>query len=365
MRCLRLVIATGCLLGSSLPAQTSQPVNVGPAPPPRVNADLSVTYFVNAPGAREVRLGDSVFAPEPPGIPLAKGPDGMWSVTTPPYEPGTHSFGFVIDGVLTGDLGGTAHTDRLEMGNLLFEQFDVRGVEPLFTDIRPVPHGTVHIETFRSAALNREVRCFVYTPPGYSAYEERLPVVYLFHIDSNPDGSWSIVGYAERIADNLIADGQMRRVILAMLAGNRDNLPATVMDTHLISEAIPFVEGKYLVRPATERYLAGHSNGATYARNAGLRNPSLFAGIGIFSGGGLAEGRVLEDVLPLLTQPELFATMKPIYIAIGEEDSVLSNVQRLSQSLDLLGIANMLNVTSGGHTWFNWRRYLAEFLKGI
>ena len=74
------------------------------------------------------------------------------------------------------------------MGNLLFEQFDVRGAEPLFTDIRPVPHGAVHIETFRSAALNREVRCFVYTPPGYSA-EERLPVVYLFHIDSNPDGS--------------------------------------------------------------------------------------------------------------------------------------------------------------------------------
>src|SRR5690242_20111946 len=80
MRYLRIVMATGFLLGASLLAQTGQPVNIGPTPPPRVNADLSVTYFVNAPGAREVRLGDSVFAPEPPGIPLVKGSDGMWSV---------------------------------------------------------------------------------------------------------------------------------------------------------------------------------------------------------------------------------------------------------------------------------------------
>jgi enterochelin esterase-like enzyme len=57
--------------------------------------------------------------------------------------------------------------------------------------------------------------------------------------------------------------------------------------------------------------------------------------------------------------------MTEIYVAVGNEDTAAPNVRRLSESLDRLGIANRLSVTSGDHTWFNWRRYLAEFLKGI
>jgi enterochelin esterase family protein len=127
-----------------------------------------VTYFLNAPNAKEVLLADTAVSPGPPGRPLSKGDDGMWSVTTPPYELGTHYYGFLIDGVPTGDLGGTAVTDRLSRGFLLFESIDVRGSEPLFTDVCKV-HGTVHVETFSSTTLNREVRCFVYTPPGFAA----------------------------------------------------------------------------------------------------------------------------------------------------------------------------------------------------
>jgi enterochelin esterase family protein len=169
-------------------------------------------------------------------------------VTTPPYELGTHYYGFLVDGVTTGDVGGTARTERLPRGYFLFEQLDVRGPEALYTDIRKVPHGTVHIETFSAAGLDREVRCFVYTPPGFVA-GERLPVVYLLHGTVDFESSWSVTGYAERIADNLIADGQARRMILAMPdtgTPNRENPPTTVVEPYLISEVIPFVEGKYL-----------------------------------------------------------------------------------------------------------------------
>src|SRR5215467_12014677 len=168
----------------------------------------------------------------------------MWSVTAGPYEVGTHYYGFLIDGVLTGDLGGTAVTDRLSRGFLLFESIDVRGPEPLFTDIRPVPHGTIHIETFGSRALQREVRCFVYTPPGWLPGEQ-LPVVYLLHGDLHDAAAWSTTGYAERIADNLIAGGQARRVLLSMPdtgTDNRRNLPTDVVEPYLISEVFPFVE---------------------------------------------------------------------------------------------------------------------------
>src|SRR5215831_9857545 len=169
------LLATGALTAhitllllpaASLFGQTT-PSNIGPNPPPRVNEDLTVTYFLNAPNAKEVLLADTAVSPGPPGKPLTQGPDGMWSVRVGPYEVGTHYYGFLIDGVLTGDLGGTAVTDRLSRGFLLFEPIDVRGPEPLFTDIRKVAHGAVHIETFCSARLNREVRCFTYKPPGF------------------------------------------------------------------------------------------------------------------------------------------------------------------------------------------------------
>jgi len=62
---------------------------------------------------------------------------------------------------------------------------------------------------------------------------------------------------------------------------------------------------------------------------------------------------------------ERYLHMKPAVIRVGTDDVALANVQRLSESLDRLGIPNQLSVTTGGHTWFNWCRYLAEFLKGI
>jgi enterochelin esterase-like enzyme len=258
-------------------------------------------------------------------------------------------------------------TDRLSRGFLLFESVDVRGAEPLFTDVRAAPHGTVHIETFSSMALGREVRCFVYTPLGF-VVGEHLPVVYLIHGDLQDGAAWSVIGYAERITDTLIADGQARRVILAMPdtgTPNRGTLPQDTVEQYLISEVIPFVEGKYLSEPAAERYLAGLSAGAGHPRFTGFRNPALFSGIGIFSGGGLPAGMVLEQIFPSLLQPELYSNMKPVAIAVGVDDSALANVRRMSESLDRLGIPNHLSITTGGHTWFNWRRYLAEFLKGL
>src|SRR3954454_22973710 len=134
-----------------LPGQSRQ----RPAHPPRVNPDLSVTYFIDV-DAESVFLADTVSSPGPPGLPMTKGPDGIWSVTTPPYQPGTYEYGFVLDGVLSGDAWGSALTDRLPRNSFPFEMIDVRGSDPLFHDLQPVPHGAVHIETLSSPLLGRE-----------------------------------------------------------------------------------------------------------------------------------------------------------------------------------------------------------------
>ena len=44
---------------------------------------------------------------------------------------------------------------------------------------------------------------------------------------------------------------------------------------------------------------------------------------------------------------------------------IQANVQRLKNSLDQLGIPSTLSVTTGGYAWFNFRRFLAEFVKGL
>ena len=364
------------LILATIVSLQGQVINNLPTPPPRVNPDLSVTYFLNAPNAREVRLADTTHSPGPPGILMTKGTDGIWSVTTPPYEAGTHSYAFLIDGVLTGDLFSTAAAERLPRPNVLFELLDVRGSEPLVTDIRETPHGTVHIETFTSGSLKRQVRIFVYTPPNFSRGEE-LPVLYLLHGNSADERAWTQVGYAERIADNLIVDGRARTIIaMPDTSGpNRGNLPWEVVESYLISEVFPFIEGRYLAcanpaghvggpQPEIKRYLAGISAGANHARFTGLRNPGLFAGLGMFSGGGLAMGS-LEEIHPLVLRGELFRHMKLIYFAIGRQDPVLGNVQRISDQLRQLGINHDLAISSGGHNWFNGRRYLAEFLSRV
>jgi enterochelin esterase-like enzyme len=58
-----------------------------------------------------------------------------------------------------------------------------------------------------------------------------------------------------------------------------------------------------------------------------------------------------------------------LFIALGERDesnpNILANVRRLKDSLDRLGVSSTFALTSGGHSWFNWRRYLARMVNPL
>ena len=68
-----------------------------------------------------------------------------------------------------------------------------------------MPHGAVAEVTYYSTALKRFRRMHVYTPPGYESGEGRFPVFYLLHGAIDCDDSWTTVGRAGFILDNLIA----------------------------------------------------------------------------------------------------------------------------------------------------------------
>ncbi len=87
-------------------------------------------------------------------------------------------------------------------------------------DTKDVPHGAVAEVTYHSASLKRFRRMHVYTPPGYERGEGTYPVFYLLHGAGDSDDSWTTVGRAGFILDNLIAAGKAKPMLVVMTAGH-------------------------------------------------------------------------------------------------------------------------------------------------
>jgi enterochelin esterase-like enzyme len=80
-----------------------------------------------------------------------------------------------------------------------------------FMDIQTVPDGAVAAVNYYSTALKKWRRMHVYTPPGYELGQGKYPVFYLLHGAGDCDESWSSVGRAGFIMDNLIAAKKAKR----------------------------------------------------------------------------------------------------------------------------------------------------------
>src|SRR5262249_11385124 len=89
-----------------------------------------------------------------------------------------------------------------------------------FMDTTNVPHGALARAYYPSSTLNRTRRLHVYTPPGYETSADRYPVFYLLHGAGDCDDSWTSVGRANFILDNLIAAKKARPMIVVMPAGH-------------------------------------------------------------------------------------------------------------------------------------------------
>ena len=83
-----------------------------------------------------------------------------------------------------------------------------------------MPHGSVAEVHYYSTALKAFRRMHVYTPPGYETSSKKYPVFYLLHGAGDSDDSWSTVGRAGFILDNLIAAKTAKPMIVVMPAGH-------------------------------------------------------------------------------------------------------------------------------------------------
>jgi enterochelin esterase family protein len=295
---------------------------------------------------------------------------GRWSgTTTEAIPPGTYRYDFGVNGARVPDPMATLFSEeRAGINSLLVvpgPAGDVQNYDPR------VAHGVVSSVDYWSQSLGAKRRAHVYTPPGYMVNSERYPVLYLVHGAGDNDNSWSTIGRANYILDNLIASGAARPMIVVMPFGHTPEragagggmLNNEDFGNDLLRDLIPFVKQNFrtLDGPANHA-MAGLSMGGSHTIRYGLTHPEIFGYIGIFSM-GLTAG---DQITAYETQNDAALRrgardFRLVYYAIGKDDFLYNRVAPTRAMLDRYGIEYVYNESDGGHTWINWRNYLADF----
>jgi enterochelin esterase family protein len=345
---------------------------------PEISTDRHVTFRVLAPKAEAVRLSAGDIPNNNRGAEMTKGTNGVWEVVLGPIERGAYRYNFNIDGVSVIDPRNPATS---ESNNNTWSLAYVPGSE--VSDTKDVPHGAVAKVPYYSKVLNRFRRMHVYTPPGYEAGQGQFPVFYLLHGAGDSDDSWTSVGRAGFILDNLIATKKAKPMIVVMPAGHTraSGFPrstGTNVDEFLqefLTDIMPHVEKNYRIRADREhRAIAGLSMGGAQTLNIGVPNLEKFSYLGVFSSGvfGITGNRTgnapatsgpswEERNKDVLDDAKLKAGLKLVWFGTGKDDFLIETSRATVDMLKKHGFDVVFKETSGAHTWLVWRDYLSQF----
>ncbi len=362
--------------GAQPAAQPGRGARRGPQGPvvvsPEVLPDHRATFRILAPSAENVRLSGG----DMPGVGravMSKGDNGVWETTIGPLGAGAYRYNFNVNGVSVIDPRSPAIS---ESNNNVWSVVYIPGSD--FMDATKVAHGAVATVYYNSTALGRMRRMHVYTPPGYESNQEKYPVFYLLHGAGDSDDSWTSVGRANFIIDNLIAAGKAKQMIIVMPAGHTSAAgfgggrgrgaggapPRDEFAEDFVQDIMPYVEKNYRVIADREhRAMAGLSMGGGQTMSIGFAHLDQFGYIGVFSSGvfGGANGNWETQRAAMLDNPELKKGLKVLWFSTGSDDGLLNTTKATVEVLKKHGFEPVFKESTGGHTWINWRDYLDEF----
>lgn len=353
-----------------------------PVNSPEVNKDNTVTFRLKAANATKVEVvGD--FLSKDEKAEMKKVNNDVWEYTTPKaLAPELYSYSFMMDGIKISDPSNVFMSrDVVTISNL----FMIDGKESELYKVQNVPHGSLSKVWYHSEKLNADRRITVYTPAGYETNGQRYPVLYLLHGMGGDEDSWSTLGRAAQILDNLIVQGKAKPMIVVMTNGNSDlqaawgesptgyvtptiELPKTTDGSfeEAFPEVVTFVDKAYrTIAKKDSRAIAGLSMGGFHSMQISKEYPTLFNYIGLFSASARFKGRKDSHIYEnceakIKTQ---FAQKPALYwIAIGKDDFLYEENQKFRSFLDANGFQYTYVESEGGHIWRNWRNYLCQFL---
>lgn len=379
---LALVLTTATAAFAQAPAAPAAPGagrggGRGGAPPivsPEVNADRSVTLRYRAPNATQVTAsGELDGKPHP----MTKDAEGVWSVTIGPLAPEIYTYSFNVDGLIALD-PRNANT-KYGYGNFgAVSIVQVPGDGPQFYDVKDVPHGEVRIRPYVSKTLGVGRTAWIYTPPGYDRGKD-YPVLYLLHGAGDIESGWTMIGRANNIIDNAIADGKAKPMVVVMPLGYATQSfwagPARASQTaapqgagalslvgqDLLNDLMPMVERDYKVsRTPDNRAIAGLSMGGGQTMNIAFNRPQLFRYVVAMS--PAANGVTPENYGAIFKDPSAInRQFKLFWMAVGEDDTLTGPGDRkLNEAFKAAGINHEFKLTPGRHEWNVWRNYLNE-----
>ena len=386
------LIALAVMTGSQFcPAQTNEPAPADDWKPssinqsgkqfPQVNSERRVRASVVAPAAQSVQLdlGGKKY-------PLTKGDDGAWVGYSAPQDEGFHYYQLNIDSASVPDPGSLYFYGASRWGSGV----EIPAHDEDFYALRNVPHGQLRQVFLFSKNAGTNLRCYVYTPPGYEKeLSTRYPVLYLQHGGGEDETGWGSQGRTPFIMDNLIAEGKSKPFIIVMAnsyvpgadfgfgatnqpaqtntpysqaiggPGGRRYNPAAFARV-LIEDLIPFVDANFrTLADQPHRALAGLSMGGMQTRSIAPANLDTFSQIGVFSGGSIAT----NDIADLAAFKE---KVKLIFISYGSRElsgnRMGGDPKASTEALKAAGVNSHFYISPDtAHEWQSWRRSLHEF----
>ena len=360
----KLFVFTFCFFSMNMLAQPRWEVIISPEVN---NADSSVTFRFKAPSANEVLL-DGQFRNE--RIPMTKDSAGVWSVKVGPIKPDMYPYRFIVDGL---DIADPRNSDIFPNEGFQNSLVEVTGNISLVHTVKNVPHGTLSYNYYYSNELGvRPV--VVYTPPDYKSNPTKeYPVLYLLHGTTDTQETWSKVGRANIILDNLIYENKAEPMIIVMPYGraypviskysgsirNWENLQEFKKD--FMNNLMPYIEENYRIKKDKNfRAIAGFSGGGGTSLYFGLNNPDLFSWVIGFAPGMLKEEFERNNAVAF-ENPELTnERLKLFWLGVGKEDFLYGVVNEYMDVLDQKNIKYEKFISGGGHTWMNCKLLLSK-----
>ena len=256
----------------------------------------------------------------------------------------------------------------------------------------PLKKSVIRAESVHSSILSKDVTYNVYLPAGYDETGE-YPVIYLLHGLSDTYKAWEVRGGIKIVADELIASGELRPVvIICPNAGDPDvhnlwngyfNMPGYPYEDFFFNEFVPAVEQRHhIVSDKGHRAIMGLSMGGGGSVVYCQHHPEMFSSCYSMSGwldNKNKDGEIIssEKVDKLYYVSKAVsdnsaidfvagadeATLEKLrsvkwFIDCGDDDYLLEVSLGLYRQMRQKGVKAELRVRDGWHSWEYWHTAL-------
>lgn len=323
----------------------------------KANADGSVTLSIYAPNAQKVSASGDMGGYN---TQFVKSAEGVWSGTIKDVKDGAYRYTFSVDGNTVFDPKNSSTAEDRPVALIQREGTS-------FFDMKDVPHGAISQVFYKSSTMKATQRMHVWTPAGYNASSDALPVFYLIHGGGDNDASWPGVGRANFILDNLLAEGKIKPMIVVFPNGS---IPTDSFASELMNDIVPYIEKNYkTLKGKDNRALAGLSMGGLETLNSFIAYPDQFAYINVMSSGWFANDQAMLDKgdkqLASIANT-LNKNVKYLKFTMGgSTDIAYENCKGMLKLFDKNGIKYEYSEIEGGHSWYVWRHDLFNFAQQI